>query len=157
MAKAQIILGEVGGALDSKCIPVMTAQSTPSGNATASNYASNYPPYKAFSADATGWYVTSAAFLNNWVKYEFDTAMVAHIFLGMAIANGALKFSIYGSNDDFASENDLLASDVVVDTTTFYKPTFLNNSKAYKYYKFLVTESNASSSCNGLKLQLIGA
>lgn len=146
-----------GGSADNKSIPVMTGETTPSGRATASAYASTYPPYKAFSADTTGWYITNAVYLNNWIKYEFDTPMVAHTFIGMVLINGTLRMSIYGSNDDFASENDLLASDVDISTTSFLNPTFLNNSKAYKYYKFLVTSATISTQSNGVKLQLIGA
>lgn len=57
-------------------VPVMTAASTPSGQATASNYRSGYPAWKVFDGDDTSQWMASGTVASQstgtaWLRYDW--------------------------------------------------------------------------------------
>lgn len=136
-------------------VPAMDSETTPSGRATASAAKSAYEGYTAFNeSNANGWYITSAAFTNEWLKYEFPSAkVVGGMMFKNTAGSGTITVELQASNDDTWTNPDILLSDYVADVSTTGIVTF-NNTTAYKYYRIFVKASTLNTNSSGLKCQL---
>lgn len=124
-------------------VPTMTSNSAPSGTASCSSvYSSNYAYYAFDNKTNTYWNGNTAA--NEWLTYEFPSAVIARKFKliprysdGCRIKN----YKIQGSNDgttytDLYSgqcANQDYSSNPIYDNIT--------NDTAYKYYRLYVTDN----------------
>ena len=147
--------GGGGGSLKA-LIPSMTADTTPSGKVTYS-VNSSYPAYQAFKRTIqSGWWIAGSAYANNWIKYEFDSPVIAQMAMWMIAGNsdvGSQTITIEASNDD-TNYVPLVSSEQV---TYCFNYIELNNSTAYKYYKFTVNSSTVNTGTTGVNIQLFGS
>lgn len=125
-------------------VPVMTSDTTPSGEASASSVTSYYPDskaYKAFDANnSTEWWSDTAS--NEWVQYQFTSAKVINkvTVLPKEDAGGprVKNFKVQASNDGVTFTD--LYTGICANTLTAQTFTFTNNT-AYTYYRFFVVDS----------------
>lgn len=150
-------------------VPVMTSNSAPYGEASASSISeSATPAYAAFNgnlAAGNGWRPTSGA-TNNYIQYEFTNPVcakkIAAIFY---ITNScpARTFTIKASNDGFASDtHDVGTLTLTARSTTGNTETIsanLTTDAYYKYYRVFCADTlyvSGSWSCTMEMLQLFG-
>ena len=130
---------------DVDLIPIMTSDTTPSGVASASSTVTVFIASRAFDDDSsTGWRseLEVPSFSTQWLKYEFADPKVARAYtLGFLHNPSPKSWTFQGSNDD--------SSWTVLDTqNNFPNPGTLTvkfsfaNETAYRYYRWLITESD---------------
>lgn len=123
-------------------VPVMTSNTTPSGECSASSILNDSTPaWKAFDGDdSTLWH--SASGMPQWLKYDFGSQKKIYFvkWYNYSQSGGPIASKIQGSNDD-STWTDLVSLPA---TTTAY--TWANGviteASAYRYYRFYVTETS---------------
>ena len=141
--------------LNSK-VPIMTSNTTPSGEAFAN--ARDSLAYRAFNGDESTstnayWYISTsdATLLNSYLGYMFTTSPKIKMlkFLSKSMTGYVRKscdFTLQGSNDNNTWTDIGNFTDTGVDT----KQSFLyaSNDIAYKYYKIVVKSANGNMTYN---------
>lgn len=134
-------------------VPIMTSNTTPQGEAFASNeYSSDFYAFKAFDGDNdTSWScsIGSQYAVNQYVGYEFiNPVVVTSVFIlpgeaGNTSANGCRvkNYKIEGSND--GTWTTLASSTYTASNSTGEVLTF-NNTSAYRYYRCYVVDNYAN-------------
>lgn len=136
-------------------IPAMTDNTHPSGVASASSSATNQPAYLAFtqnSSEISGWNASDGTKNNSYLQYEFPSAVcVKHLIVNMNARKESVNsywrtliFNLTASNDgtDFSTT---LASNLTVEKVndvSYFLCATINNSTAYKYYRFETVQYN---------------
>ncbi len=140
-------------------VPKMTSNTTPSGEASASNvYSSSYAAYNAFNDDhkkfvdwnTSHWQTANDAkgSAGQWLKYDFGVAVKADM---IAIMSGTIEISgsyyaplktykIQGSNDNFVSDIQDLVEKVNPNDRSINSSICLHhltNTGSYRYYRLL--------------------
>jgi hypothetical protein len=150
----RVVLLQYYGRELSVSVPVMTSNTTPYGEVSASSvYSADYSAWKAFNFSETrGWAASASGLTDAWVQYEFVTPMVIKKFVATMGTNSYLNnMKVQGSNDGFVNDiNDLLTFSVSASATIVENVT---NSTPYKYYRVFGT-TNASG--NGYHFQFYG-
>ena len=133
-------------------IPSMTSNTTPMGVVSANSYntESNLLPYRAFDGNDSTHYQTEYQELieNYYIKYEFPKEQSTSALLIKAQSNDDDYYNVMlqGSNDN--SKWDNLTDKIYITGRTiksYY--TTLNNSKSYKYYRLICTDSKNPYMC----------
>lgn len=131
-------------------VPMMTSDTTPSGESSASTCYENSLAYKAFDGDdTTRWESANVSpFVNVWIQYDFTEAITVESFKMLLPArNQPATFTLQGSNDgssfaDVETYSNSTASSINV--------TYNNTDvTAYRYWRILITsihKDSASSS-----------
>lgn len=131
-------------------VPVMTSNTTPSGEAISYpvHSSSSYAPYKAFDGDDTTlWSSDAVGSAGQWLRYTFDSAMTVQRIMLKTCNVGTSVIKIQGSNDGFVSDiNDLVQATVTSLTTyNFDIPDVAQgNYESYRLY-FVSTTGNSNS------------
>ena len=129
-------------------IPVMTANTAPSGSASASSeYNVNTRAWKAFDGDAaTQW--TSASDTKStggsaWLQYDFGYAVRPSLMTyKVAGSYRAKSYALLGSNDG-AAFTELCAGTLPNSTDVF--STALNTAKRYRIFRLMLTDKYTSA------------
>lgn len=144
-------------------IPVMTSNTTPSGEASASGvWQSGYEAYKAFNGDTSqtqGW--INNTYTGGWLQYDFGNSVYFYLFDYKGGVNGgyrALKnFKLQGTNNgvDFVDLTDtIINTDSVIHTEN---PITKNNDTAYRYIRVACDTTETTQAFNGIAvLQVYG-
>lgn len=146
-------------------VPIMTSNTLPSGEVTASSTYSGYAPYYAFNGNekSKGWTASdSAKWGSTYLTYKFPTAqkvVKARVYMYDGNDRGIYNIvRIQASNDNETWDN--LCDDFTMSGTNVWNPIFLNNDKYYLYYRLLLVGSLDSSLKagvgNGYHLQYYG-
>ena len=127
-------------------IPPMTSNTTPIGEASASD--SGDSTWKVFDGDNSTYWISTKHTGNQWVQYAFDKPTVANALkLSSNTANNAPSFvklfDLLGSNDGDSFDVIYSGENTTYGLGTVIYHTF-NNTKAYKYYR-LVSKGNFAS------------
>lgn len=129
-------------------VPTMTSNTTPSGECFGSSLwdANNTQYYKAFDGNTSdGWLSTNQ--INAYVGYKFTSKV--KVFKAVVNnypydSSGFVRlrnFKIQGSNDNFVSDiNDLATDEYPNQQSGLYSVTFSNNSE-YQYYRLYIIDS----------------
>lgn len=126
-------------------VPVMTSNTTPSGECFASTAQPSTPAYKAFdNDDSSYWGATSR--VNQYVGYKFTSSTVVKYVKFVASYETMMRvknFKIQASNDN-STWTDLYTG--VYPNTQGYKFSInLNNNTAYLYYRIYVIDNYDST------------
>lgn len=126
-------------------VPIMTSNTTPSGECFASTSQTNTPAYKAFDDNTTSYWGASSR-VNQYVGYKFaSSTVVRHVkFVSdygtmMRVKN----FKIQASNDNSTWVD--LYTGVYPNTQGYKFSADLNNNTAYLYYRIYVVDNYDSS------------
>lgn len=132
-------------------IPVMTSNTTPSGEASASGvWKSGYEAYKAFNGNASqtqGWINNN--YTGGWLQYDFGVSVRFYCFGYKGGVNGsnlALKnFKLQGSNDN--SNFDDLTDTITNANSTLH--TFNRITKRVNYpYRYIRMDCGTTGTVN---------
>lgn len=124
-------------------VPIMTSNTTPSGEAFASSiYNASHPAYYAFDGVdnvTNSWYSTIAA-IQQYIGYKFTKQVrVLKLTYTTTYMSGKGDSILQGSNDGTTWTNVVNVTHIVGETTV----KFLNNNK-YQYYRLLFSDVSAS-------------
>lgn len=128
-------------------IPVMTSDTTPSGECSAiSVFGSSYQSWKAFDASPLDyWCSQQTASTSAWIQYKFDTPQkVKKAYIqtfNTADAKTLSSFTISGSNDgtNFTPLKTVSVGAVLYDNTVD-----IENNDSYLYYRVTLTGDSAN-------------
>lgn len=144
-------------------VPKMTGDTTPSGEAYASSYASSYQPWKAFNQSTSSttcwsWSGTGAVANNAWLAYDFGKAVKIYgVFWQNRTTTQATRplgtLIVQGSNDKttWTDVSDTLTGSATASAKFNYH---FANSNAYRHYRVLVTSTAVSGDTNLIIQQL---
>ena len=136
-------------------IPTMTSDTTPSGcvASASSVYSSSYSAWRAFdgSLDASSYWCSAEGQKTAYVQIELQNAVKAkYCKIKPRTATG---IDVFGSND---GSTFVLIGQQIFDTNNIDYVFALNNSNAYKYYRF--TCQGSTSTFNAIfEIQLYDA
>jgi hypothetical protein len=129
-------------------VPTMTSNTTPSGVVSASqeNASSAYKAYKAFDNDnSTGWYVNDEVSTNQWIGYDFGTAVTVRrvkvrpqYYNYARLKNINIQYSddgsVYSGNNEFLVPN--------ADQDNEY---ILTDTGSHRYWRMFVSDDYGST------------
>lgn len=130
-------------------VPTMTSNTTPSGQASASNIATSaYDAYKAFDNSVTpsvssGW-VSGKSTFPQWIQYKFNSPVsikCANIIFNNINTTANIKISASSDNSNFT---DLI--DNVTVTGSENKQVNIENDNSYLIYRLAIISQSRSSS-----------
>ncbi|MCU6710084.1 discoidin domain-containing protein [Paenibacillus sp. J5C_2022] len=132
-------------------IPIMTSDTTPSGIASVSStFSSSYLAWRLFDKDNSSHWLSNST-LNQWMKYEFPSAVTAHSYkLTSSATTGSpndmiREWVLEGSNDDSVwGELDTRNNQTnwgLPETREYSIGTPL----LYKYYRIRIITNNGTS------------
>ena len=124
-------------------VPTMTSNTTPYGEASASNYYGENFPYKVFDNNVETAWSTSANITSGWVCYKFPKPVIVNQFEILNSDGSTKDIIIQGSNDGSDDSWTDLCSYTAQqsDTITKYK---INNNKPYLYYRCYIVNSHTT-------------
>lgn len=133
-------------------VPVMTSNTLPYGEASASGANSGYEAYKAFSP--SGYWVTSGA--SAWIQYHFTSKMCPKM-LDIQCGSGSriATYSLKGSNDGSDFTNEITNGTNSTSGTVRIIKSFLDNTDEFEYLRLAIT-SNESASGEITQMQFYG-
>lgn len=146
-------------------IPIMTSNTTPSGNVTYSSiYSSEYDGWRAFNGfdDSYGYSPSSRdKFGTAYVQYEFDSPKIAkavdaqYNLASTSTTSVTFTYKLEGSNN--GSDFVPLVNSIAMVNSQLSKRNIDNNT-AYKYYRFVYVSNSDSTITrgSGVKFQLYG-
>lgn len=133
-------------------VPIMTSDTAPYGEVSASGEYSTYLAWKAFDADdATRWMPSNAVVTNQWIQYTFTNPIcIKKVFIKSSVADRLHNFKILASNDNFGNDSHELYSGTNTNTTLSID---ISNDNYYRTYRLLIIDSNHSavSGCDTLQ------
>jgi len=144
-------------------VPKMTGATTPSGEAYASSYATNYAPWKAFSQSTSyttcwSWSGSGAVANNAWLAYDFGSAVRIFGVMWMnrtttQATRPAGTLIVQGSNDKstWTDVSGTLTGSATASASFNYHFT---NTNAYRHYRVLITSTAVSGDTNLIIQQL---
>ena len=144
-------------------IPVMTSDTTPSGNASASGvWKAGYEAYKAFNGNASqtqGW--INDTHISGWLQYDFETPVYFYLFDYKGGVNGnrlaLLDFKMQGTNNgvDMSDLTEVISN---ADKNLHNEIPFTkNNENAYRYIRIMCDTTRTVDAYNGIAvLQVYG-
>ena len=145
MVRSTTWVGNVGA------VPVMTSNTTPSGECIATNSHSAYGNYiyRAFDNDLSDMWADADNASSSSIGYKFEESVVIRKF-SVIFARAATAFKIQGSNDN-SSWMDLYSK---TGNTSLQLYDFITNPESYRYYRLLkVTGSSTYNTMYVRKLQ----
>lgn len=120
-------------------VPVMTSNTTPSGECFGSSYYSGQPYYYAFNGNNSNDWYSNGTSAGEYIGYKFNLSTVIQKAVGVVnIAWG--KYKVQASNDNVAWSD--LTSELTPQTGNIN--AILNNSTPYLYYRLLVAARGTS-------------
>ena len=136
-------------------VPVMTSDTTPSGEASASSTYSGAPAYRAFDGTSNDWATAQNQTTNQWIKYAF-TEPVCIKAVTLTTHNGRMNhFKIQGSSDNFVSDINDLYEGTAPSTTSDMAFTISNND-SYRYYRCFIIDVHSDAYAGLNELQFYG-
>lgn len=134
-------------ALAEGLVPVMTSNTTPSGECSASSNGSAYQPYKAFdNNDSTFWAATSSS--NQWIQYKFsEPTCIKRIYVKNTQNSNA---DIMASNDG-SNWNTLKSFEISEEEEKYID---IQNNAYYLYYRLGNMNSSKDNTVSLYELQL---
>ena len=141
----------------------MTGDTTPSGEAYASSYASNYQPWKAFSQSTSytqcwSWSGSGAVADNAWLAYDFGKAVKINgvMWMNRTTTQATRPLGtliVQGSNDKstWVDVSGILTGGATASASFSYHFT---NSIAYRHYRVLVKSTAVAGDTNLIIQQL---
>ena len=135
-------------------VPVMTSNTTPSGECFGStNFGSTYDYYKAFDGDdTTRWSSAEGDTTGSFVGYHFTSPVCVNKVSINTTATSTAK--IQGSNDG-TTYTDLATINIsTAETLTDFD---IVNSDSYSYYRFYVVSASGTGYCSVYTLQFYSA
>lgn len=133
-------------------VPTMTSNTSPSGEASASNAVSGYEAYKAFDGSAapsasSGWASGSSSF-PQWVQYMFTTLVnVRRMSIIFNRINTQSTITISASNDGISFVD--LEEGISVTGSNEEIVGFADNTENYMYYRVSITSQTRTQGSIG--------
>ena len=126
--------------------PIMTSDTTPSGEVSCSSYYNGYPPYQAFQQVENldrGW-VSSNDTVGAWIKYDFISKkpVIGKLYVQNRNESNvrAVKTFKFQASDDDSTWIDLKTCDGLQNSPASKYEFIINNQTGYRYYRLLITE-----------------
>lgn len=141
-------------------IPLMTGQTTPSGEATANSNYTTYYAWKVFDKDTgTAWLDSTAN--PHWLRYDFGAGVTKKIVKYTMTASivgtrspSAWKFQGSNNGTDWTD----LDSQTGITFSNYEKKTFtFSNTTAYRYYQFNISAGGSGGDISIAEAEMMEA
>jgi hypothetical protein len=157
----------------------MTSNTTPEGEASASNAYTNWDAYKAFNGDKTnGGWSTYGNGAPQWLKYAFNLSVIvkkAKVYPIYSTYGDSIQckdYKIQGSNDNFVNDTHDIYSGTVANNKSIYtvqnsqsgteycsvdgETCILSNNSTYTSCRLYISTSYANNACCVSLVQFYG-
>lgn len=136
-------------------VPVMTSNTTPSGECFASSVNTTYYAWKAFDNDNSTVWAPSTANLPQYIGYKFTSAVKidsVRIYPYVYTSTPSVAtFQVQGSNDN-ATWIDIDSVKTIPSDNSGLIEFPLESSESYLYYRAKILTKNVSGGCNIVSL-----
>jgi hypothetical protein len=130
-------------------IPLMTSNTTPSGQAFASTAAVGGEAWRAFDKNTTTIWGTPTGTVTGSIGYQFPTARIIKRYLWRSPStnptNNPRNWTFEGSNDgvNYTTLDTVTGSSIGISAT--YTSSALTNTNAYSFYRMNITLNNGGA------------
>lgn len=132
------------------CVPTMTSNTTPYGEASADSiYGSDYPAWKAFDGDDTTFWHSNGGTQDHYIQYKFTNPICVRRFTYSDRRNDTTvrlvtKIIVQGSNDG-TNFTDIYSTTNIDNTPFVFKTYDFDNTNCFLYYRIAVTMQDSGS------------